>query len=612
MKLPRFILPLLLPAATYTSLTAQVRWDGEGGDGQWFTAANWTGNVLPASTDDVILDNTFMAGSYTVILPSGNLPVAVRSLAIIPATGQTIEVVLPATNTASPAFIANKSGYALMIHSGGIFRNASGVSSGETFQVSDSMIIYNGGKYVHQNRGRHADHITGVLAKRPGTESGIFEFDVPASLYGLSLSDRTYGHLTLSSQAYGNAVTYSVIGTNPIAINSDLAINNQVRLTCNASDTLFIKGNLIHAGDLINLSSSTRKLTVALEGNWTQFATATITETGSAGAEILLAGQAAQVIDCQGTIGGDVAVKLNNTAGVTLQDTLTLPYRLTLSRGLFTTSATGLLVLSPACSLKVDSLSSNSFINGPVRKEGLSGTAQFLFPVGKGNMQRWLSLTQATGSYTVEFFRANPRLLSNVYESSLHHISSIEYWSIEADVTPAPQARVKLSFNDPNSGGVTDLAALRVAQLTGGTWTDRGNTIMGGTAGSNGFVNSGALTMWDVAARYFSLASSTENLNPLYVTTARYTRADNILQSIVLAPSATTGYTQLRFTASKKSKVQLSITDMSGAVLQTWPAYLQPGVNTLPVQVAHLKPGMYVLTVYGERGILYSTRFIKL
>src|SRR5688572_6141833 len=80
----------------YVPSFAQLRWDGEAGDGRWMTAHNWSGNVLPAVTDDVILDNAFLAGGYNVTLPGGDSIVHIRSITIAPGAGNNIELTLPA------------------------------------------------------------------------------------------------------------------------------------------------------------------------------------------------------------------------------------------------------------------------------------------------------------------------------------------------------------------------------------------------------------------------------------------------------------------------------------------------------------------------------------
>src|SRR6266700_1139492 len=140
-------------------LRGQVKWDGEGGDGQWTNPVNWSGNILPAASDDVILDNSISVPGYTVTLPAGNSGIVIRSLTISPAAGQFIEVKIPAVNTAVPAFTATGPGYGLIINNVGIFRNASGASSGAPVAVSDSIRINNGGRYIHNTSRSHAGNV---------------------------------------------------------------------------------------------------------------------------------------------------------------------------------------------------------------------------------------------------------------------------------------------------------------------------------------------------------------------------------------------------------------------------------------------------------------------
>ncbi|PWJ42106.1 hypothetical protein BC781_103356 [Sediminitomix flava] len=47
-----------------------VKWDGDAGDGLWNTATNWSGDAIPTSTDNVVLDNSLVAGNYNVSIPS--------------------------------------------------------------------------------------------------------------------------------------------------------------------------------------------------------------------------------------------------------------------------------------------------------------------------------------------------------------------------------------------------------------------------------------------------------------------------------------------------------------------------------------------------------------
>src|SRR6185503_2597933 len=79
----------------YAPVFAQIKWDGGGGDGLWTTAANWSGNMVPTSLDNVVLDNAYVSGNYIVTLPPGTTSTTIRSVSISPGAGYSIELVLP-------------------------------------------------------------------------------------------------------------------------------------------------------------------------------------------------------------------------------------------------------------------------------------------------------------------------------------------------------------------------------------------------------------------------------------------------------------------------------------------------------------------------------------
>jgi hypothetical protein len=172
-----------------------------------------------------------------------------------------------------------------------------------------------------------------------------------------------------------------------------------------------------------------------------------------------------------------------------------------------------LLTLQAGCSIQADSTNSNNFINGPLRKLGLNNTNHFIFPVGKVITQRWVALKNVTGDFTVEFFQSSSYLIGTSIGTGIDHVSLNEYWSIDAAVSAT--GKTELSFNNVNSGGVTDLATLRVAQFSAGTWINDGNTMTTGSAGAAGSVVSNTLNVFGPAAKYFTLASSVSNQNPL-------------------------------------------------------------------------------------------------
>jgi len=187
-----FIFILLRPGY----LTAETKfWAGNAGNTNWSDPQNWSGGSLPVSTDDVLFDNSDIPDSYQVTLP--DVPVVVKTLLINPSTGRNIELVLPVSNKTTNAFSATGPGYGIELRAGAIFRNASGLSAGESLLIADSIMIHNGGRYIHQTRASHANNILKILSTAPGTELGIFDFDVPKASYTVSISNRIYGSLEL-------------------------------------------------------------------------------------------------------------------------------------------------------------------------------------------------------------------------------------------------------------------------------------------------------------------------------------------------------------------------------------------------------------------------------
>ena len=116
-----------------------------------------------------------------------------------------------------------------------------------------------------------------------------------------------------------------------------------------------------------------------------------------------------------------VTFRLANSAGLQLSGKVLLPYKLALVAGILYSSATDLLELGPAAWIEADQTTSDTYVQGPVKKNGLSNSS-FYFPVGKSGFQRWLYLRAATGTFTVEYVRADPSLLSSKLGPGLDHL----------------------------------------------------------------------------------------------------------------------------------------------------------------------------------------------
>ena len=406
-----------------------------------------------------------------------------------------------------------RSVYGLVLDPGAIFINASGAGAGATLEVSDSIRINNGGRFIHRTPRSHAANIS-VLSRDAGTEYGEFEFNIPVASTTISVSGQVFGRLRIVSGS-GGTVNYTGTGTNGLTVRSDLEIGLGVNLNFNLEGTLLIGRHLIQSGGMINLGSTARKLVTLVKGNVHQASSAIITETGTANPEFILAGTINQEVDIRGSLLNDVSFKIDNSAGVLLKHSFTLQYNLELKKGIITTGE-NTLTLAAGCLLVRPANPKNSFVNGRLKKEGLLNE-DFVFPVGKDGILRWMALKKATGNFSIEFFKSDPRLLESNLSTGLAHISSLEYWTIHVTGGNA-QADIELSFDNVNSGGVTDLSLLRIAKLKADTWLNSGNTFTSGSPGADGSVVSNTISDWALSEPdVVTLASSAATQNPLPV-----------------------------------------------------------------------------------------------
>jgi len=492
-------------------------WTGFGGDANWTNPLNWSGNSLPQSADDVLLDNSDLPISYHVTMP--NAAVVLRSIVISPSPGRNIELILPVSNNIINGLTVTGPGYGIELKAGAIFRNASGLSAGESLSIADSIMIHDGGRYIHQTRAAHANNILRILSTAPGTEQGIFDFDVPRASYTISVSNRTYGSLELHATAQGSMVNYTCSGANPLRVRGNLRIGSNVNMSVDLSGVngnIQIEGDYIQEGGQLNLASGAGDNTVLrIMGDLYQSSESVITETSNGIPTIELNGLRRQEIAMGGRIINQVGFRMNNAAGSSLGLSLKIPWKLELNQGMITSSSSALLILDTMCSVFVDSSRlTGVFIDGPLRKLGLNQEDHFLFPVGKDGNLRWLELKKATGNYTVEYIHQNPATIGSVIGPGLDHISKLEYWTVVADGSINDQAKVELSFASGQSGVITNPNYLNVAKFLTSEWEDAGHTGITGN-----FLQGSVLSaISDFSAKDYTLGSVLDMENPLPLT----------------------------------------------------------------------------------------------
>jgi len=457
-------------------VSAQARWDGGQGDGLWGSALNWVSDLVPGPEENVVLDNSTVPGNYTVSLNPGIFSVSIGSLVISPDASSSITLLVPNSNTSPAAFMATGLNDAVILNRGAILRNASGAPSGTPVSVSTTNFfrINDGGRYIHNTERGHTNELVTRLSTAPGTEDGIFEFDVPsAGSYTVSASGRTYGHLIFSAIAAGGVKTYAASGTSPITVNGDFEIRGGATFSygANTNTMLLNKDCDIYPGAAFNISNGGNNSMVQLRGNLDN--QGLITETGvSTGSVIKLKGVTEQRVSCPGIISQSVTVAIDNAAGVLLLSPLKLPYNLVLVNGKIHSTISTILGLSDnsACT----GGSELSFVEGPVKK---TGDDNFIFPTGVGGIYAPIAITggvgaQPTDEFIAEYVRANPQSVHGYsIDPFFNHVSFVEYWRLERVQGNASKV---IGLNVNQYSFVKDFSSIYATLYNGSQWMNLG------------------------------------------------------------------------------------------------------------------------------------------
>ena len=184
---------------------------------------------------------------------------------------------------------------------------------------------------------------------------------------------------------------------------------------------------------------------------------------------------------------------------------------LTLTSGIVNTTTTNILALGTNATST--SGLATSFVSGPMSKDG---TANFVFPVGKGVKWRRAGIANITSATTfrVEYFDT-PYASTTPVNAPLTNVSLVEYWQIDRTAGTG-DANLSLYWEDASGSGINDCADLTIARWNGASWDERAGTAAGSCSGAGtGIVTSNAAI---TAFSPFTFGSKTPGgINPLPV-----------------------------------------------------------------------------------------------
>gem|GEM_PF-2190335 len=315
---------------------------------------------------------------------------------------------------------------------------------------------------------------------------------------------------------------------------------------------------------------------------------------GSRGGRVVINGSSEQFIDNLGSSGQPTFthLRLDKLSGdVTLYAPITVTDSLALASGIIHTSALDMLTLETGCD--IDGASNNSFVSGPVRK---NGSAAFTFPIGKNGSYHPLVMNKPTGgatSFTAEYFALGAGALydSTALGAGVSSICRSEYWTLQQG---SGSSDVNVSIPFENSGWAHDADNLVMAAWNGEQWNNHGRVVQNET---DSFITSSIpISSFEPYAVITTATAGSEQPNSIE-------SMDANLGSITAFPNPSRGW--VTFSGSFNHIPQIAIMNTAGVDVSSQVEASLTGQN-VQINMASLPVGVYTARVGSK-----VTRLVK-
>lgn len=339
-------------------------WDGSAGDNNWGTAANWSLDLVPTASHDVVI-----SASVTINLGAGSY--TINSLAI---SNLSTVILLPSLNPRT--ITIDDTGSYIEAGSSLTLNGASGNSLGivfsgtnRTMEIAGSLILGSaggGGKYsatgsitTVSGTLKLESTVSGALSLPSGTTTfeagGTYEHAIPAGTIPLVTWDDSSTCLITGitnsipsqlGQAYGNLVfnctsmtsslslpfsghsiagNFEILSTGSgsfsmsqatLNIGRDFILSGNLNMASSTSRTLNVTGNFTMNGGTLNMSTGSGSGTININGD-VSLNSGTINETSSGSGIFIFNKNGTQVFSSGSTITNIINFNVSN--GTTLQ-----------------------------------------------------------------------------------------------------------------------------------------------------------------------------------------------------------------------------------------------------------------------------------------------------
>ncbi|MGD9487685.1 MAG: FlgD immunoglobulin-like domain containing protein [Calditrichaceae bacterium] len=456
----------------FGSIGVQITWDGglSGTGTLWSNAANWVGDIVPQTGDDVLFDHTELAAAYSVTYDGSTTKNEFSSITIAPGGGNNITLTLSRSTTLTLTSSSN----ALVVGSNGkLTFSGTTVTMGAGFD--NTRTDFQAGSTVEYTTGNvHVD--------------GYDNLTISGATSGTTGSGTTTvgGNLAISATGFTSANAFTVAGS----------FTQTAGAASFATQSLTLNGNVDIQGGTFTPSTST-----TFNGSDFQISGSGAVATGSG--HITFGGESSQTItDASSASLGFNSVTINKSGNdVTLNNPVSIYGSLTLTLGDIITDGTNIITFETAATASAGS--NNSHINGPAKKKTAS-VAEFAFPIGNGTKWRRIAVTPASSTaetYQAQFYNTNPQVaIGSTLGANVSVVSSVLYWNLTR--TGSVNAKVRLFWEDA-SDGVQAPGSLIVVRWDGSQW------VSGGYSSNDGDANSGSVLSSTTFANFgnFTLGS---------------------------------------------------------------------------------------------------------
>ena len=261
----------------------------------------------------------------------------------------------------------------------------------------------------------------------------------------------------------------NVTNNGNITSSGNITVENTGTLTNNASGTITANGAMETKGTFTNNGTFNIGNTYTFSGNY-----------DPSSGNVAYIGSTTQTIVVPSNDYKNLTI--SNSAGVSLDGSVTVSGTLTLTDGIITSTSTNKLTMADGSS--VSGGSNTAFVDGPMAK---IGNTDFVFPVGNVDTlgQIGISNLSASETFTAQYTKAESSNSSSL-TYPLTKVSQVESWQLDRAGTAS--ADVTLYWQDSKYSGIGNLTDLRVAHYNGSAWEEQSGTIT--TTGSASLTSS--------------------------------------------------------------------------------------------------------------------------